>query len=79
MRFYLVDAIWAYSLTFALSFFLNEFLSGAISFAFGVLWELFQKSSIFSGTFDVFDIIMYFTASTLAVIIIYLTTKGEKT
>ena len=72
LRFYLVDALWAYALTFALSIFINEIFSGIISTAFGTLWELSQLCRIVSGTFDILDIIMYLSASTIAVLIIYL-------
>ena len=77
IRFYLPDALWAYSLTFALSFFLREMGSGCIAFGWGVLWELFQRYSIVPGTFDIVDILMYLAASCLAVMIIYLTNRRE--
>ena len=72
LRFYLADALWAYALTFSLSLFINEFFAGILSSVLGVSWELCQMLSIVSGTFDIIDILMYLSASALAVLIIHL-------
>ncbi len=71
MRFYFVDALWAYSLVFSLSIIINEKISGIIVAIFSIGWEICQKTSIVAGTFDFLDIVMYLLASTIAVMIIY--------
>ncbi len=72
LRFYLVDALWAYSLVFSLSIFINEFTAGAISFIFSFVWEIMQKYSVVRGTFDILDILMYLSACIVAVLIIHI-------
>lgn len=78
LRYYLVDALWAYALTFSLSVFINRICAGIIAFLFGLIWEICQKYSIIPGTFDIIDIIMYLTASMLAVLIIHLNKRRNK-
>ena len=72
LRFYFVDALWAYALTFALSVFISGISAGVISAVFAAFWELLQLSGIVSGTFDTVDLIMYLSAIFLAVLIIYI-------
>ena len=78
LRFYLADALWAYALTFSLSIFINNFCAGVTAFSFGLIWEISQKYSIISGTFDIIDIIMYLAASMLAVLIIQLNKRRNR-
>ena len=78
VRCYLADALWAYALTFSLSIFINRFCAGVIAFSFGLIWEIYQKYSIISGTFDIVDIIMYLAASMLAVLIIHLNKRRNR-
>lgn len=77
LRFYFADALWAYSLTFALAIFSNEYFAPLCATFCGILWELSQKLGITKGTFDYADIAMYFFASSVAGIIIYLIKRRE--
>ena len=70
LLFYVADALWAYALTFALSLFISENLSGILALIYGILWEALQYFYPALGTFDTTDIIMYLSASTFAVLII---------
>lgn len=70
LLFYVADALWAYALTFALSLFISETLSGIVTAIYGILWEILQSFHPSMGTFDTADIIMYLSASTFAVLII---------
>ena len=70
LLFYVADALWAYALTFALSLFINETLSGIVTAIYGILWEILQRFNTSLGTFDTADIIMYLSASAFAVLII---------
>lgn len=66
-RYYLVDGLWAYSLTFALSAFINQRTAAVISSLFGIWYEFLQMLHIVNGTFDFIDCIMYLSSSLLAV------------
>ena len=77
LRYYMVDALWAYSLVFSLSIFINEKTAFLLAIAFGLAWEILQALNFVKGTFDFFDILMYLTASVFAVLII-IKFKGEK-
>ncbi|MBE6618470.1 MAG: hypothetical protein E7626_01640 [Ruminococcaceae bacterium] len=72
LRFYFVDALWSYALTFALSIFISEIMAGVISTVFATSWELLQLCGFVAGTFDIIDLIMYLSAIVVAVLIIYL-------
>lgn len=75
--FYLPDFLWAYALCFALSMFCKYYYACIISSMFGVLWEVFQKFGLVRGTFDYFDILMYITASIIAVLILLLFNRRQ--
>ncbi len=75
---YLVDALWAYALTFALCVVIKPISAGVLSVAMGVVWEVCQLCDICSGTFDCLDILMYLTASVIAVLIIKSIVKRRK-
>ena len=70
LRNYLSDFLWAYSLTFSVSFVLGHTANKAICFAIcactAVLFELFQKLNVVQGTFDIMDIIVELIAIVLA-------------
>lgn len=73
------DILWAYSLTFALFFCFKSFnkswlITCILSVLFSLVIELLQLVGIINGTFDIWDIVMEFTAIIIAVIII----KKEK-
>lgn len=78
LLFYVADALWAYALTFALSLFISETLSGILTAIYGILWEILQSFHPSLGTFDTADIIMYLSASTFAVLIINLYKKYKR-
>ena len=68
------DILWAYSLTFALLFCFNDFkrnliISLILSASLSFLIEILQLLNVINGTFDIFDIILEFTANFVAVII----------
>ncbi len=77
LRFYLTDALWAYSLTSALFIFNSPKISIILSISFGILWEIGQFFHFLRGTGDFIDILMYITASIIAAIIIFLRRKKE--
>lgn len=77
LKYYFVDALWAYAMTFFLAIFVNEKVCFLTSSCVCILWELFQLFSIVKGTFDWIDIIMYLTAVIIAVLIIFFYKKGE--
>lgn len=76
-KYYFVDALWAYAMTFSLAIFIDEKISCVISICVCIVWELFQLFSIVNGTFDFVDIIMYLAAVIIAVLIIFFYKKGE--
>ena len=70
LRFYIVDALWAYSLTFSLSLFCKNNTAAIIAFSSGLAWETLQRTSYVAGTCDYIDICMYFMASLIALMIL---------
>ena len=69
------DVLWAYSLTFSLYscfqyFYNSTLISGVISGAFALIIEFLQLFDFISGTFDILDILLEFSAIIVAVIII---------
>ena len=73
------DTLWAYSLTFALFSCFKNFnkswlITCVLSILFSLIIELLQLTNIINGTFDIWDIIMEFSAIIIAVIIL----KKEK-
>lgn len=74
VRFYLPDFLWALSLCCYLLALFNPKPAGVFCCALavlfcGVLWEVGQYTDVFKGTGDIADIIMYLSASILAVFI----------
>lgn len=74
LKFYLPDFLWALSLGCGLIAVNNPKHIGIIgcsfaSFLCGLIWELLQYYQIIKGTGDIHDIIMYFLASTVCIII----------
>lgn len=74
-RNFLSDFMWAYSLAFALSVVFrysrrNTMVVLGMSFTFVVTIEFLQKTRAFSGTFDVFDILLESIAIILALVFI---------
>ncbi len=68
IRFYLPDALWAFSLGCFLSTLLeNRLIFALIVAGYGIAWELAQALSIISGTADLIDVGMYVIAA-LAVV-----------
>ena len=82
IAFYLPDFLWSFSLT---SLLLAVFsptkklaaLFGIVTSVYGALWELLQYSGAISGTADILDVVLYFTAAWLAVIINHHITKEK--
>ena len=69
------DILWAYSLTFSLYSCFKNFnhsllVSYIISSVFALIIELLQLFNVITGTFDILDILLEFSAIILAVIII---------
>ena len=69
------DILWAYSLTFALFFCFKSFnkswlITCILSISFSIVIELLQLVDIINGTFDIWDIVMEFSAIIIAVIIL---------
>lgn len=83
MRFYLLDALWAYALTHCLFVILGNTLvalkeSVAISIIMSFTMELLQLFHAVAGTFDIYDIAVETVAVFIASIIIIQHLKGEK-
>lgn len=85
IRNYLLDALWAYALVFALYLLQDNYThktirSFMITFVFGIVMELTQLSGVFAGTFDIVDIIVELFAEVAAVLIINkVSYEGRKT
>ena len=83
ISYYIPDYLWAFSLCSGLFAIYplkskHGFWWGAVTFIYGVAWEFMQYSSLVSGTFDIVDIIMYFTAASSVVSINILFNKEKK-
>ena len=73
-KFYLPDFLWGFSLSCGLIAIYVPGIKGVIicasvAFLCGCMWELLQCIGVLSGTGDIHDIIMYFLASALCIII----------
>ena len=69
------DILWAYALTFSLFFYFKDFknsllFSGLLSISLSIIIECLQVCGYINGTFDIWDIVLEFSAIFLAVIII---------
>lgn len=74
IKYYIPDLLWSFSLGCGLIAILNPKIKGVIycclvSLLYGCLWEILQYFQIVSGTFDIYDIVMYLLAAIIAVII----------
>lgn len=74
IRNYLLDMLWAYSLTFLITLILKPcgkkiFICALISVATGTLLELLQLFNLTSGVFDVWDIFTESLSSLFAVLV----------
>lgn len=75
IRFYLLDALWAYALFNSLYMILGNnsnalVLCTVISLTVSLIMELFQMLGIAMGTFDICDIVIEFVAILIALVII---------
>ena len=73
-KFYLPDFLWGFSLSCGLIGIYEPSTKGiiicaSVAFVCGCMWELLQRIEMLSGTGDVYDIIMYFLASAICIII----------
>lgn len=73
-KFYLPDFLWGFSLSCGLIAIYDPSIKGIIicagvAFFCGCMWELLQYIGVLSGTGDIHDIIMYFLASAICIII----------
>lgn len=73
-KFYLPDFLWVFSLSCGLIAIYNPSIKGilvcaAVAFLYGCVWELLQYVGVLSGTGDIHDIIMYFLADAICIII----------
>lgn len=76
IRNYFCDACWAFSFECCLFLIFNKslknlFASSIIASCVGICLEFFQKTNLFSGTYDSLDIIFEIAAIILAEIILY--------
>lgn len=83
ISYYIPDYLWAFSLCSGLFAIYPlkpslGFWWGIVTFIYGVIWEIMQYFALISGTFDIVDIIMYFTAASSVVTINYLFNKEKK-
>ena len=81
-KFYLPDFLWAFSLGCGLIAIYTPKTTGVVvcalcPFLCGLTWELLQHFALLSGTGDIVDIIMYFLASALCLIINLRESKKE--
>ena len=73
ISYYFPDFLWALGLCCGLFAIFDYHDKSAIicpiiTFTYGLIWEILQHADKVSGTFDYLDILMYLTASLLAVI-----------
>lgn len=73
-KFYLPDFLWGFSLSCGLIAIYVPGIKGiiicaSVAFLCGCMWELLQYIGVLSGTGDIHDIIMYFLASAICIII----------
>ena len=83
VRFYLLDALWAYALMFCLFIILGNTLtelkkSIVISVGLSIVMELLQLLNVVVGTFDICDIFVEIVAIFIASIIIIKHIKEER-
>lgn len=83
VRFYLLDALWAYALMFCLFIILGNTLTAlkksiVISVVLSIVMELLQLLNVVVGTFDICDIFVEIEAIFIASIIIIKHLKGER-
>lgn len=73
LRFYLMDFLWAYSLTAMVCFCLKENIKISITIllAFELLLEALQLHPVIKGTFDLWDIAVEVCANIMAITIIF--------
>lgn len=74
VRFYFGDFLWGVALGCYLRMLfpygrLGTLICAAVSFAAGTVWELMQLLEVASGTADAIDVLMYFSASILLILI----------
>jgi len=72
--FYLPDHLWGLSLSMGLMWVYEPESNGAIlcaacSFLCGCIWELLQTIALIPGTGDLFDILMYLSASIFSILL----------
>lgn len=84
IKYYFSDYLWAVSLCCGLHCILlpsnkGSLLCFAITVCYGFIWELLQYASIFKGTGDLWDILMYILAGFTVLILNFISKKGEKT
>lgn len=83
VRFYLLDALWAYALMFCLFIILGNTLTAlkksiVISVVLSIVMELLQLLNVVVGTFDICDIFVEIVAIFITSIIIIKHLKGER-
>lgn len=71
LKYYLPDFLWAYALTMALFAVVlpkskKHYIFIIFVSLFGITWEILQKLSFVSGTFDIIDCFMYIIAAIIA-------------
>ena len=74
LKYYFTDFTWAFSLCCGLFSFYPSKVSnvikiGLVTFLLGTIWEIIQYIGIIKGTGDVLDLMMYLSASVIAVTI----------
>ncbi len=77
LRYYFVDALWGYALTFSLALVIPLPIAVIGTIAWGTLWELLQRAGWVNGTFDLVDIFMYLIAAGVAATLIYFFSKEK--
>lgn len=70
-RNYVMDMLWAYSLTFAIFLILDNWMKTfIIASLFTIIIEFLQLTSLIQGTFDIVDIIAMLYSICLAILVI---------
>ena len=83
IKYYFSDYLWAVSLCCGLHCILlpsnkGSLLCFAITVCYGFIWELLQYASIFKGTGDLWDILMYILAGFTVLILNFISKKEKK-
>ena len=84
LNYYFADFLWGFSLCCGLHTIhspklLGSVLCGILTTLLGICWEILQLKQIVTGTFDIWDMLMYLSGSILCIIINLRRDNNEET